>query len=168
MQAQSFFIGGIPMLFYGDEAGYTNDYSYLDDPGKSYDNRWMHRPVIDWVKNEKIEIEGSIEQRIFSGTKHLIHIRKKLEVVGDYKNITWLSPHNIHVAGFLRTLDEQKLYCVFNFSDQAAYLTWTAFKQHGPSPGQLYDHWNDRFYTVGLDHEYFIMPPYTFNILEVK
>ena len=51
MQAMSFFIGGIPMLFYGDEVGYTNDYSYLDDSAKSYDNRWMHRPLIDWTKN---------------------------------------------------------------------------------------------------------------------
>ena len=168
MQAQSFFIGGIPMLFYGDEAGYTNDYSYLDDAGKSYDNRWMHRPVIDWVKNENIEIAGSIEQRIFSGTQLLISIRKKLAVVGDYKNLTWLSPHNIHVAGYLRTLDEQKLYCIFNFSDQTSFLTWAAFKQHGPSPDQLYDHWKDEVYTVGSDQEYFIMPPYTFNILEVK
>lgn len=50
MQAQSMFIGGIPMLFYGDEIGYTNDYSYLNDPGKSYDNRWMHRPIINWEK----------------------------------------------------------------------------------------------------------------------
>ena len=42
MQAQSMLLGGIPMLFYGDEVGYTNDYSYLVDPGKSYDNRWMY------------------------------------------------------------------------------------------------------------------------------
>jgi amylosucrase len=168
MQAQSFFVGGIPMLFYGDEAGYTNDYSYLNEPGKNYDNRWMHRPVIDWVKNENIDVEGTVEERIFSGTKQLISIRKKLGVVGDYKNLTWLGPYNIHIAGYLRTLDEQKLYCVFNFSDQASYLTWTAFKQHGPSPGQVYDHWNNRFYSVGLDNEYFIMPPYSFNILEVK
>ncbi|MBC7886625.1 MAG: alpha-amylase [Ferruginibacter sp.] len=168
MQAQSFFIGGIPMLFYGDEAGYTNDYSYLDEPGKSYDNRWMHRPVIDWVKNEKIEMEGTIEHRIFSGTKRLISIRKKLGVAGDFKNLTWMSPHNIHVAGYLRTLDEQKLYCIFNFSAQTSFLTWAAFKQHGPSPERLYDHWDSRFYTIGFDHEYFIMPPYSFNILEVK
>jgi amylosucrase len=33
MQAHSFFIGGIPMLFYGDEAGYTNDYSYFERSG---------------------------------------------------------------------------------------------------------------------------------------
>jgi amylosucrase len=54
MQAHSFLIGGLPMIFYGDEVGYTNDYSYLNDPGKSYDNRWMHRPLIDWNKNSLI------------------------------------------------------------------------------------------------------------------
>lgn len=168
MQAQSFFIGGVPMLFYGDEVGYINDYTYLQDPGKSYDNRWMHRPVIDWKKNKATETEGTIEQRIFAGTKQLIDIRKQLEVIGDFKNLTWLTPFNIHVAGFLRTLDEQKVYCVFNFSEQTAYLTWAAFKQHGPAPGRLYDHWNKRFYTVGHDYEFLIMPPYSFNILEVK
>ena len=156
------------MLFYGDEAGYTNDYSYLGDPGKSYDNRWTHRPTIDWVKNERVEIEGTVEQRIFSGTQRLISIRKKVGVTGDYKNLTWLNPHIIYVAGYLRTLDEEKLYCVFNFSDQTALLTWKVFKEHGPSPDQLFDHWNKKLYTVGFDYEYLIMPPYTFNILEVK
>ncbi|HKK12726.1 MAG TPA: alpha-amylase family glycosyl hydrolase, partial [Flavobacteriaceae bacterium] len=53
MQAQSMLIGGIPVLFYGDEVGYENDYSYQKDPGKSYDNRWMHRPIIDWNKNAR-------------------------------------------------------------------------------------------------------------------
>ena len=72
MQAHSFFIGGVPMIFYGDETGYTNDYSYLDDAGKSYDNRWMHRPVIDWKKNKNIDKKGTIEQRIFSATQKLL------------------------------------------------------------------------------------------------
>ncbi|MBC7688828.1 MAG: alpha-amylase [Aquabacterium sp.] len=167
MQAHSFFLGGIPMLFYGDEAGYTNDYTYLNDATKSYDNRWMHRPVIDWERNKNIDIDRSIEQQIFAGTRHLITIRKKLAVVADYKNLTWLAPHNVHVAGYLRTLDEQKLYCLFNFSDKAAFLTWAAFKQHGPAPHQLYDHYNSTSHAVGYDHEYFIMPPYTFSIMEV-
>lgn len=168
MQAQSFFIGGVPMLFYGDEAGYTNDYSYLDEPGKSYDNRWMHRPVIDWEKNKKIDLPGTIEQRIFTGTKRLIEIRKKLEVVADNKNLTWLTAHNIHVAGYLRTMEDKKLYCVFNFSAAASWLTWAVFKQHGPAPDILYDHWEDRFYEVGADHQYLILTPYSFYILEVQ
>jgi len=65
MQAHSFFLGGVPVIFYGDEAAYSNDYSYLDDSGKSYDNRWMHRPVINWAKNERRKEKGTPEQRIF-------------------------------------------------------------------------------------------------------
>ncbi|MEO6231565.1 MAG: alpha-amylase family glycosyl hydrolase [Ferruginibacter sp.] len=168
MQAQSFFIGGIPMLFYGDEAGYTNDYGFRDDPAKSYDNRWMHRPVIDWKKNERINVAGTIEQRVFEGTKRLIAIRKQLEVLADHKNLTWLYPHNVHVAGFLRTMEGKKLYCVFNFSGQTAYLSWIAFKQHGPDPVMLYDYWQEKTFKVGADYEHLEMLPYSFYILEEK
>ena len=168
MQAQSFFIGGVPMLFYGDEAGYTNDYSYLDDPGKSYDNRWMHRPVINWKKNENIDVEGTVEHRIFCDTQKLIAIRKKLSMLADFKNLTWLSPFNIHVAGYLRTLDETKLYCVFNFSKQVSYLSWAVFKQHGPAANELYDHWQNKTYTVGFDNEHLIIEPYGFCLLEQR
>jgi amylosucrase len=168
MQAHSFFIGGIPMLFYGDEAGYTNDYSYLNDPGKSYDNRWMHRPVIDWKKNKNTDKEGTIEQRVFSATKKLIAIRSKLKAAGDFKNLSWLTPHNIHVAGYLRTFEGQKLYCLFNFSGSAAYLTWFAFKEHGVGPYILYDHWQEKEYTVGSDYDYLVIEPYQFLLFEVQ
>lgn len=168
MQAHSFFIGGVPMLFYGDEAGYTNDYSYLNDPGKSYDNRWMHRPVIDWEKNKRIDEAGTLEQKIFSGTQKLIALRKQLPVVADLKNLTWLSPFNIHVAGYLRTLDETKLYCAFNFSKQVSYLSWAVFKQHGPAPVELYDHWQGNTYNVGFDNEHLILEPYSFCLLEQR
>ena len=168
MQAHSFFISGIPMLYYGDETGYTNDYSYLQDPGKSYDNRWMHRPVIDWDKNARVSVEGSIEQSIYRGTMHLLAVRKKLSVLADHKNLEWLTPHNIHIAGYLRRDAHRKLYCLFNFSNKAAYLTWYLFREHGGFPEKLYDHLQEKSYTVGYDHEYFIMEPYTFNILEAQ
>jgi len=168
MQAHSFFLGGLPMIFYGDELGYTNDYSYLQDPGKSYDNRWMHRPVIDWKKNERISEEGTIEYQVFQATKKLIQIRKKLFAIGDYKNLTWMTPHNIHVAGYLRTFEEQKIYCLSNFSDQPSYLTWFAFKEHGAAPHTLYDHWSEKEFEVGYDHQYLVLEPYQFMILEAK
>jgi amylosucrase len=166
MQAQSIFLGGIPMLFYGDEAAYTNDYSYLNDEGKSYDNRWMHRPLIDWQKNKKTKETGTIEHRIFSGTQRLLQLRKQLPVVGDYKNIRWITPHNIHVAGFIRSMEESHLYCLFNFSNKAAYLTWYAFKEQGYGISNLYDHWNEQRLTLGSDHEYLIIEPYSFCLLE--
>ncbi|MBI1344431.1 MAG: alpha-amylase [Terrimonas sp.] len=166
MQAHAFFLGGVPMLFYGDEAGYTNDYSYLKDPGKSYDNRWMHRPVIDWKKNGNINKKGTIENRIFSGTKKLISIRNRITAVADHKNITWMTPHNIHIAGYLRTFEDKKLYCLFNFTDQPAYLTWFAFKEHGPAPLRLWEHWEEKEIGVGYDHEYLVLEPYGFMLLE--
>jgi amylosucrase len=168
MQAHSFFLGGVPMLFYGDEEGYINDYSYLDDPGKSYDNRWMHRPVIDWQKNEKRNIEGTIEHRVFSATQKLISIRKNLELLGDYKNLTWLTPHNIHVAGYVRTFENQRLFCVFNFSKEASFLTWFAFKQYGSIPVKMVDHWSNKEITMGPDNEYLIIEPYSFYLLQPK
>ncbi|MEP6746682.1 MAG: amylosucrase, partial [Bacteroidota bacterium] len=168
MQAHSFFLGGVPMIFYGDELGYTNDYSYLKDHSKSYDNRWMHRPVMDWNRNRNINVTGSVEQQVFSATQRLISIRKKLGVVGDYKNLDWLSPHNNHVAGYLRTQQGKRLFCIFNFSNEAAHLTWYLFKEYGNPPAQLYNYWNDELITVGQDHDYLVAEPYTFLLLEPR
>jgi len=165
MQAHSFFIGGVPMIFYGDEAGYTNDYSYLGDPGKNYDNRWMHRPTIDWEKNKNIDIAGTIEQKMFSATQKLIGIRRQLPEVADYKNLDWLSPHNIHVAGYLRSYQGKRLFCIFNFSAHTAHLTWYLFKEYGNPPAQLYDYWQDQLHVVGPDHEYLEIAPYSFFLL---
>ena len=166
MQAHSFFLGGIPMIFYGDEAAYMNDYSYLQDESKSYDNRWMHRPVIDWEKNKKSTLSATPEHTIFTATQKLIAIRKKLAVIADKKNLTWLTPHNIFVAGYLRAWEDDRVYCLFNFSNKEQHLTWYAFKEHGMKPVKLYDHWQDKKYTVKNDHEYFTLPPYSFFILE--
>ena len=167
MQAHSFFLGGVPMIFYGDEMGYTNDYRYLQDPGKSYDNRWMHRPIIDWDKNARSKQEGSLEHRIFTGTQKLLDIRKALPVIADHKNLVWLSPHNEHVAGYLRSSATQQFFGVFNFSNSASYLTWYAFKEKGFKPSKLHDHWRGVTLDVGPDHEYLIMAPYSFYLLEV-
>lgn len=168
MQAHSIFLGGLPMLFYGDEIGYTNDYSYQTDPGKSYDNRWMHRPVIDWEKVSKVEVEGSIENRVFTGVKKLLKIRKQKSLFSDSSNISWMSPHNIHVAGFIRRLGNERVYCLFNFSDKVANLTWYAFREQAEGAQKLINLWDGEEFEIGLDHEHLSLEPYGFMILEPK
>ncbi|TAG99897.1 MAG: alpha-amylase [Sphingobacteriales bacterium] len=166
MQAHSFFLGGVPVIFYGDEAAYTNDYSYLDDSGKSYDNRWMHRPVINWAKNELRREKGTPEQRIFEGTKRLLALRKKLEMVGDYKNLEWLWTYNNHIAAYLRSWQESRLFCIFNFSSNTQLVSWQWVKHHGPVPSQLKDHWSGAILTIGSDEEQMILEPYSFFLFE--
>ncbi|NVJ85286.1 MAG: alpha-amylase [Algoriphagus sp.] len=168
MESFSMFLGGLPMLYYGDELGYLNDYSFLKDPSKSYDNRWMHRPKIDWDKAAQRDQEGTVENRVFSGIQKLIKIRKSLPAIADLNNISWIQPHNIHVAGFLRQTENQKVFVIGNYSNQASYLTWYAFKEFGFTPASLFDHWTGDSIPVGPDHDYLILEPYGFRILEVK
>jgi amylosucrase len=166
MQANSCFAGGMPMLFYGDETGYLNDYSF-QKTDKTHDNRWMHKPLIDWEKIKLARQEGTIENRIYSGTKKLLSIRTKLAVVADVNNTRWLPRHNIHIAGFVRNGREKALFCIFNYSNESAYLTWHSFRYNGFQPQKLYDHWSDNYFEPGNDADFLILEPYAFYLLEV-
>lgn len=40
--------GGLATTYMGDEAGLLNDTSYLDDPERAHEGRWLHRPEMVW------------------------------------------------------------------------------------------------------------------------
>jgi amylosucrase len=166
-QAQSMFIGGIPMLFYGDEVGYTNDYSYLNDAGKSYDNRWLHRPIIDWDKNNLYKTKNTIAEKVFTATHKMIALRKKLDAFADKNNIEFMTPHNEHILGFVRNDGDKKVFCLFNYSNQPQSLTWYAFKEKNINSNKLFNHSTNKEFTIGNDNEYFTMQPYAYAVLEV-
>lgn len=165
MQAHSIFLGGLPMLFYGDELAMTNDFSYQQDEGKSYDNRWMHRPIINWDQIDFTNTED-ISTRVYHATQKLLTLRRKLPAIADLSNIEWMTPHNIHVAGYIRRNATQTIYCLFNFSFRDAYLTWYAFREKGMDGGRLHNHVNGDVYEMGTDRQHLVIPPYGFMLLE--
>ncbi|MCU7946403.1 MAG: alpha-amylase, partial [Candidatus Thiodiazotropha sp. (ex Cardiolucina cf. quadrata)] len=75
--------GGIPLLYYGDEIGTLNNYGYMQDNNKAGDNRWMHRPNMDWEKAERRHQHGTPEQQIFDGLKKMIAVRKGIPAFAD-------------------------------------------------------------------------------------
>lgn len=164
MQAHTFFIGGLPMLFYGDEVATLNDYSYLTDAGKSYDNRWMHRPLLQDCELPPNDAD-SPAARVYTATRQLLALRRQLPIVADRSNLVWMTPHNIHVAGYVRAWQGKKLFCVFNFSDQPAWLTWYAFREQGLATHTLQDLWTGNTLQVGRDDEYLVLAPYQFCLL---
>lgn len=168
MQAHAIFLGGLPMLYYGDEVGYTNDYRYQQDPGKSYDNRWMHRPLLDWEKVNRRKTEGTLEHEIFEGIRRMLQLRKSQEVFSDLSNVAWMPLHNRHVAGLVRQKGSERRYCLYNFSDAPAGLTWYAFREQGETAQTLYDQWTDTTWTIGPDQEHLVIPAYGFCILEPR
>ena len=118
-------------------------------------------------KSKKITDENTVESKIFYRTQQLITIRKKLTSISDFKNINWLHPHNIHVAGFIRNNDEKQVYCLFNFKNEDSYVTWYTFKNNAYQSNKLFDHWSQESHIIGADNEYLIIPPYSFCIMEV-
>jgi hypothetical protein len=59
-------IGGIPLIYLGDEVGTLNDYAFTQDPHKANDNRWVHSPKTDWAWRERVQDDASSpHSRIF-------------------------------------------------------------------------------------------------------
>lgn len=94
--------GGIALLYYGDAIGTLNDDSYLNDESKRNDNRWVHRPKMDWDKAARRSQPGTVEYRIFNALKKLICLRKEIAAFADKNNRELLSVDNPHLFVFSR------------------------------------------------------------------
>lgn len=117
--------GGIPLLYYGDEIGTLNDLSFLEDKTKAEDSRWMNRPRIDWERAERRHVRGSVEERIFSGLRRLISVRKTIRAFADFNNRELLSVHNPHLFVFLRSHPEHvtdNVLVIANFDSRSQSL----------------------------------------------
>ncbi|MDR3572756.1 MAG: alpha-amylase family protein [Anaerolineaceae bacterium] len=110
------FIGGIPLIYLGDELGTLNDYSYRDNLAKSHDSRWVHRPKTDWSRVEKRLDPQTIEGRIFAGLQSLIAIRKKNDVFSDGE--VQMVDCGSHVLGFMRTNQAKRVLVLANFCEK--------------------------------------------------
>ncbi len=132
--AHSVFIGygeGIPLIYMGDELGMLNDYNFVKDPAHADDNRWLHRPKMDWAKAELRKQEGSIENRIFYGIKGLLEARSRthqLHAAFPTKPV-WQS--NPHLLVLEREHPEGSLVQLYNFSEDPQPLPWELLKHQG-------------------------------------
>lgn len=71
--------GGIPLLYMGDEIAMLNDHNFGDDPAHSADNRWVHRPVMDWEAVTEAQRDRTTPQgRVLSSLRRVIGVRKEL------------------------------------------------------------------------------------------
>ena len=73
-----FGFGGIPLLYMGDELGLLNDESYKKDPAKADDNRWIHRPKMNWELVKSAQNGEGISGRVYKAFTQLIEARKSL------------------------------------------------------------------------------------------
>jgi amylosucrase len=106
-------VGGIPVVYLGDEIGTLNDYSYRSDPKKAYDSRWVHRPYVRPEKYLRRHDETTVEGRIFAALLRLITLRKQTPVLADGET-RFIYTGNSHVLGYVR---HNSLLVLANFAE---------------------------------------------------
>jgi amylosucrase len=126
--------GGIPLIYNGDALGVLNDYSYTNDPSKSDDNRWVHRPKINWDRAELRKKQGTTEYTIFTAMKKMIAIRKEISAFADFNNRELLQIENQHLLCYIRFNHQrpsEKVLVLANFDQNPQFLDLEEISNRG-------------------------------------
>ena len=162
--------GGIPLLYYGDEIGTTNDYRYIKDERKSGDTRWMHRPTFDWEKAELRNKPGTVENRIFHALKKMISIRKEVAAFADFNNRELRETANPHLFAFCRVNHQHvsdRVLVVGNFDAHPQHVEMEDLKETGIlQHSQLHDLYSGE--KPAMFKDALVVPPYRFYWLQSR
>ena len=137
--------GGIPLLYMGDELGLLNDHSYQFEPDLAADNRWMHRPKMDWEAAAGRGDDGGLNGRLFQGICRLIEARKQMDAFHAQASKRPVWTNNDHVFGLLRHSPRGQVLVLGNFSDQPQTITRQRLAELGFG-GALLDRLNKRYF----------------------
>ena len=120
--------GGIPMLYYGDELATLNDYTFFKEEERQDDNRWVHRPKIDWGRAEQRKKRGTPEHAVFSALKRMIKIRSNTEEWADQNNTQVIETGNEYLFAFTRLGTNASTLMIANFKDKTQIISanWVA------------------------------------------
>jgi amylosucrase len=158
--------GGIPLLYYGDSVGTLNNDGYLQDSSKMHDNRWVHRPTLDWdvvaLRNEP----GTVQNQLFSKIKQMIAIRKEISAFADMNNRELIAIQNPHLFAFHRYVQSgmnPKVLVVANFDVHPQRVELQVFKQRGllKTEGALVDLCTGHAVEIENENDELVIPKLT-------
>lgn len=123
-------IGGIPLVYLGDEIAMFNDYSYNDVSIKHGDSRWLHRPQFDWQRaTDRDNLETPVG-KVFQGMLRMITLRKQ-NLAFDRGETEFVDTGNDHVFGFFRNHNEHSVLVLANFTEQPQAILGQSLRRLG-------------------------------------
>ena len=147
--------GGVPLLYMGDELGLLNDYTFTENPDTRDDNRWVHRPLMDWRRAERRFEAGTLEARLFTGVVQLIRARRRTpQLHAGYQTEILDVPRPFFA--YVRAHPLGTLRCVYNFTEQPQTLPVSALGPHAFT--ELTDQLTGQ--RVALQNGMLELPPY--------
>ena len=126
-----FSIGGIPLVYLGDESAMLNDYSFAHHPEHASDSRWVHRPVRDWSQERQaLNDPNSPAARIYAGIQYRLQLRRSLPVLSQGQT-EFLNIRNDHVFAYIRHQDSQRLLLLCNFTERSQSVSLKELRVQG-------------------------------------
>lgn len=124
-------IGGIPLIFLGEEWAVLNDYGYAGDAEKADDSRWVHRPRTNWEMFEReVQAAGTVRHRHYEGFRELLRERKRQPALQGTA-MRLLPGENVHVLGYLREKGSHRLAALANFSEREQVVDLRGWRAEG-------------------------------------
>jgi amylosucrase len=125
-------MGGIPLLYLGDELATLNDYGYRDDPAHAADSRWAHRPRFDPAAFARRLDPSTIEGRLFTRLKQLIEVRttEPAFAVGE---TTVFDPGSDHVFAYVRRAGGRQVLALANLTETPQTIAANVLRVYGQS-----------------------------------
>jgi amylosucrase len=118
MYAVAFSFGGIPLIYMGDELALRSDASWAVDPAHEQDNRWMHRPRMDWHVAALRHDPGSLAGRVFAAIRGLSEARRSMLALRSGGSTELLPVENRSVLAYRRANPRSAPFLALtNFSD---------------------------------------------------
>ncbi|MFP3873119.1 MAG: alpha-amylase family protein [Thiohalophilus sp.] len=114
-------LGGIPLLYIGDEIGTLNNYGYDQDSAKLGDTRWLHRSHFDWELAEQRRDSNTVTGRIYQGILRLIQLRQQNPAF-SHAETEFTNSGNAHVFSFFRNNGQYSVFVLANFSEHEQHL----------------------------------------------
>ncbi len=108
---------GIPLIYSGDEIATINDQSYLNDPKKAKEGRWVHRPFFDWSRAKNKDVCGTFEHDVYQTLKKMIKIRKTLPYLHGQSTQFAVDLQNNGVFCIIRQHRQKSFLALFNFTE---------------------------------------------------
>jgi amylosucrase/maltose alpha-D-glucosyltransferase/alpha-amylase len=123
-------MGGIPLIYLGDEIATLNDYGYDQDPAKAGDSRWLHRTAFDWERADLRRDPETVPGRVYQGLLRLIQLRGQ-NLAFTRGETEFVETGNKHVFGFFRANEQHVAFVLANFSENAQRLEARRLRQMG-------------------------------------
>ena len=140
-------IGGIPLIYLGEELGLRNGYDYQKDPHKVDDSRWVHRLEMDWNAAPGQNGFDQIAEFFWEMLCDLTKKRTSLPMLaGTQMNL--LYPDSEHLLCFERKYENRRLIVIANFSERQQNLAKDFYRQ-ASLPNEFIDQLSARQFYAG-------------------